>query len=300
MNHFDEVQSRARGRGIRIVMIGQGDGSLESAAALLAADGTAVVTIVGDGGIIPDSDPRLGRVAAALRDRWPERVRDGIHALDLATNPLLFAIGLTAGGDADVCLGGTAIPLDALEEAGRWLRGPERGTAGRGHLCYLLTTDRRLLTLVIPDSAGPLDAKMVARLALQASDHRTRVIGDQSRVGFLVAPPSQDASHAEAELALAEFRLLGPGIPATVEWNWTLDSGATEAGQFRCGPNVLIFPDPISGHLAELVLRDATDLRTWGPLFPGSTWTLAGVPEGASPADIVAVATLAAAGTASA
>lgn len=300
MNHFDEVQSRARGRGIRIVMIGQGDGSLESAAALLAADGTAVVTIVGDGGIIPDSDPRLGRVAAALRDRWPERVRDGIHALDLATNPLLFAIGLTAGGDADVCLGGTAIPLDALEEAGRWLRGPERGTAGRGHLSYLLTTDRRLLTLVIPDSAGPLDAKMVARLALQASDHRTRVIGDQSRVGFLVAPPSQDASHADAELALAEFRLLAPGIAATVEWNWTLDSGATEAGRFRFGPNVLIFPDPISGHLAELVLRDAADLRTWGPLLPGSTWTLAGVPEGASPADIVAVATLAAAGTASA
>ena len=300
MNHFDAVQTRARGRGIRIVMIGQGDGSLESAAAILAADGTAVVSIVGEGGIVPASDPRLGRVAAALRDRWPERVRDGIHALDLATNPLLFAVGLTAGGDADVCLGGTAIPLDALEEAGRWLRGPGRASAGRGHLSYLRTTDQRLLTLVIPDSAGPLDAKMVARLALQASDHRTRVIGDQSRVGFLVAPPSQDASHADAELALAEFRLLAPGIAATVEWNWTLDSGATEPGRFRFGPNVLMFPDPISGHLAELVLRDAADLHTWGPLFPGSTWTLAGVPEGASPADIVAVATLAAAGTVSA
>ncbi len=281
-------------------MITQGDGSVESAAAVLAADGTALVTIVGTGGVMPDDEPRLGRVAAALRDRWPERVRDGIHALDLATNPLLFAVGLTACGEADVCLGGTAVPLDALEEAGRWLRGPARGTSGRGHLSYLQTTDRRLLTLVIPDSAGPLDAKMVARLALQASDHRTRVIGDQSRVGFLVAPPSQDASHADAELALTEFRSLAPGIAATVEWNWTIDSGASEPNRFRFGPNVLIFPDPISGHLAELVLRDAADLRSWGPLFPGSTWTLAGVPEGASPADIVAVATLAAAGVGSA
>lgn len=300
MNAYEQVRARARGRGVRMVMIGQGDGSLETAAASLAADGLAVVTIVGEGNVEPANDPRFGRVAAALRERWPERVRDGIHALDLAANPLLFAIGLTAGGEADVCLGGTAIPLDALEEAGRWLRGPERDALGRGHLSYLLTVDHRLVTIVIPDSAGPLDAKGMARLALQASDHRTRVVGDQSRVGFLVAPPSQDASHADAELALVEFAALAPGISATVEWNWTLDPATADPGRFRAGPNVLIFPDPVAGHLAELLLRDAAGLRAWGPLFPGESWTLAGVPEGATPADIVAVATLAAAGVAGA
>lgn len=300
MSSFEEVRTRARGRGARIVMIGQGDGSLESAAATLAANGTAVVTIVGEGGVLPTQDPRFGRVAAVLRERWPARVRDGIHALDLATNPLLFAIGLTARGDADICLGGTAIPLDALEEAGRWLRGADRDTVGRGHLSYLETADRRLVTTVSPDSAGPLDAKGMARLALLASDHRTRVVGDQSRVGFLVAPPSQDASHADAELALGEFRALAPGITASVEWNWTLDPVSGDPGRFRSGPNVLIFPDPVSGHLAELLLRDAAGLKSWGPMFPGGGWTLAGVPEGAKPADIVAVATLATAGVAGA
>lgn len=300
MSGYPEVQARARGRSARIVMVGQGDGSLESAGATLAADGTAVITIIGDGGIVPGDDPRLGLVATVLRERWPARVRDGIHALDLATNPLLFAVGLTAHGDADICLGGTAVPLDAMEEAGRWLRGPERDVVGRGHLSYLRTTDQRLVTMVVPDSAGPLDAKGMARLALQAADHRTRVVGDQSRVGFLVAPPSQDASHADAELALAEFRGLAPGIAASVEWNWTLDPVSDDPGRFRPGPNVLIFPDPVSGHLAELLVRDAAGLKAWGPLFPGGAWTLAGVPEGAVPADIVAVATLAAAGVAGA
>ncbi len=300
MNGYEQVRARLKGRGVRLVMVGQGDGTLEAAAAALAAEGSAVVTIVGEGHVDPTGDPRFGRVAAILRDRWPERVRDGIHALDLAANPLLFAIGLTAGGEADVCLGGTAIPLDALEEAGRWLRGAERDGVGRGHLSYLLTHDDRLVTIVVPDSAGALDAKGMARLALQASDHRTRVVGDQSRVGFLVAPPSQDASHADAELALAEFRALAPGISATVEWNWTLDPATADPGRFRSGPNVVIFPDPVSGHLAGLLLRDAAGLRSWGPLFPGGAWTLAGVPEGASPADIVAVATLAAAGVAGA
>ncbi len=300
MNGYEQVRARVKGRGVRLVMISQGDGTLEEAAAALAADGSAVVTIIGAGNIDPARDPRFGRVAAVLRERWPERVRDGIHALDLAANPLLFAIGLTAGGEADVCLGGTAIPLDALEEAGRWLRGTERDVVGRGHLSYLLATDHRLVTIVVPDSAGPLNSKGMARLALQASDHRTRVVGDQSRVGFLVAPPSQDASHADAELALTEFRALAPGISATVEWNWTLEPATTDPGRFRSGPNVLIFPDPVSGHLAELLLRDAAGLRAWGPLFPGGAWTLAGVPEGASPADIVAVATLAAAGVAGA
>ena len=38
-------------------------------------------------------DPRHGAVAELLRSRKPERVRDGIHALDLAADPVRFAAG---------------------------------------------------------------------------------------------------------------------------------------------------------------------------------------------------------------
>ena len=298
MTALEPVFAKARLRSARIGLIGQGDGSVEAAAAEVVRQGRGTVTIFGPGGVEPTTDPRLSRVAQALRDRWPERVRDGIHALDLAAHPLLFAAGLTAAGDLDVLIGGTAVPVDAMEEAARWVMGPDRAVQCRGSLGYFAALDGRLVTMVMPDSAGPLDAQGIARLALTAANHRGQAVGDRPVVGFLVAPPSQDASHADAELALAELRLLAPGISASVEWNWA--TGTAETGRFRSGPNVLIFPNQVAGHLAEIVLRDAAGLRVWGPLFPGGTWTLGGVPDAADQSDIVAVIALAAAGTAAA
>lgn len=298
MSVFDQMKARARGRQARIALIGQGDGSVEAAGERLVADGIGSVTIIGEGGIDPGTDSRLGGVAETLRQCWPERVRDGIHALDLAAHPLLFAAGLTARGDLDVCLGGTAMPVDAMEEAARWVTGPERGGRGRGSLGYLAIDNGMVLTLAIPDSAGPLDTRGVASLALSAANHRSRVVGDSARVGLLVPPPSQDASHADAELALAQLRELAPGLEASVEWGWTFADG-TDAARLRQGPNVLIFPDPVSGHLAQLLLRDAGGRKTWGPLHAGGPWTLASVPEGANTDDVVSVAIVAAAGLAS-
>lgn len=298
MTSFDQMSARARARKARIGLIGQGDGSMEAAGKRLVDEGFGTVAVIGEGGLDPSKDRRLGAVAETLRQCWPERVRDGIHALDLAAHPLLFAAGLTARGDLDVCLGGTACPVDAMEEAARWVTGPERGGRGRGSLSYLPIDAGTVLTLAIPDSAGPLDVRGVASLALTAANHRSRVVGDSARVGLLVAPPTQDASHADAELALAQLRELAPGLDASVEWGWSF-ADETDGSRFRQGPNVLIFPDPVSGHLAQLLLRDAAGRKTLGPLYAGGIWTLAGVPEGATPNDVVSVAIVAAAGLAS-
>jgi phosphotransacetylase len=253
--------------------------------------------LIGAGGIDPSKDARLSIVASVLRDRWSERVRDGIHALDLAADPLLFGAGLVARGEFDVCLAGPATPIDGLEEAVRWVIGPDRAVMPGGAVGYLETTDHRLVALVTPDTAGPVNAKTLARLALAAGNHRSRVVGEAPRVAFLVAPPAVDASHADAELALAEFTAIAPGVAAAVEWSWPT-AQEDPGGRFRSRPNVLIFPDATSGHLAQLILRDASGVRTWGPLFPGERWGFAGVLEGAEVSDILARAALAAAGLA--
>lgn len=293
MTAIESAFERARARQPRIALVGQGDGLIEDVAGRIASKGLGVVTIVGPGGTDPSADRRLTAVANVLRERWPERVRDGIHALDLAANPLLFAAGLTAAGEVDICLGGTAVPTDALEEAARWLTGKHRATQGRGHMVYVATVDHRLVTIAMPDSAGPLDGKGIAQVALMAAKHRHRAIGETPWVGFLVAPPTQDASHADAELALAEFRAVAPGIQASVEWDWSAELG--EAGRYRSRPNVLIFPDPVSAHLALLLLREAAGLRAWGPMFPNDRWVLAGVANGEAE-DIMTAAALAGAG----
>ncbi len=296
MSAMQAVFERAKGRRPRVAFIGQGDGLIESAAAQLTTEGLGQPTIIGLGGVDPVRDQRLGQVAQVLRERWPERVRDGIHALDLAANPLLFAAGLTAAGAIDVCVAGTAVPTDSMEEAARWLIGSDRNVRGRGSLSYVATPDGRLLAAAVPDTAGPLDPKGIAQLALTAASHRQRATGEAARVAFLVAPPSQDASHADAELALGEFRTVAPGIPASVEWDWPTGlEDPSDRARFRLRPNVLIFPDPVAAHLALLLVRDAAGLRSWGPLFPGDRWVLAGVSDGEA-TDVVTVAALAGAG----
>ncbi len=293
MSPLERLLARARNGQPRLVLVGAPDCDLGSLRGLLERGGFGPPMVIGQGGLVPADDPRLQGVAIKLRERWPERVRDGIHALDLASDPLLFAAGLVLSGEADVLLALPGVSPDRLEETYRWLLGPDRATRGRGALRYLETTDGRLLTTVVPDTAGPLDARGLAQLALSAAAHRQRAVGDAPSVAFLVPPPTRDASHADAEMALAEFRAGAPGLAGSVAWDWA--EAADTAPRFPPRPNVLIFPDPVSGHLAHGLLRDAAAARTLGPLFPEGRWAVAGL-EGSQHDDIVAVAAVAAAG----
>src|SRR5690349_17366127 len=106
MTTLAQVMDRARARHARIALVSGGESAMPAAARELAAAGLGDVTLIGAGGIDPSKDARLSVVASVLRDRWSERVRDGIHALDLAADPLLFGAGLVARGEFDVCLAG--------------------------------------------------------------------------------------------------------------------------------------------------------------------------------------------------
>lgn len=295
MSAPEQVAARARARPPRIALVANGEPEAGPAAALMAREVGAAVTVIGEGGASPAQDGRLNQVAALLRDRWPERVRDGIHALDLAAEPLLFGAGLLLSGEADVCLAVGGAP-DAVEDTYRWILGEERTNLGLGSIRYVVTADGRLVTTGTPDTAAPLDARGVASLALVAARHRGRAVGDEPRVAFLVPPPTVDASHADAEAAVAELRTLAPGLAASVEWTWAGGESGAAGSRFRTRPNVLILPDPISGLLAHALLRDAGRVRIWGPLFPADRWAVAGVSEGSSAEDIAAVAIVAAAG----
>src|SRR5688500_1832154 len=141
MTILESVIAKAASRSLRVAIVSHGEAPLPEAAERITALGLGQVIVVGDGGVRPPEDPRLGAVAGVLRERWPERGRDGIHALDLAAHPLLFAAGLIARGEADLCLAGPATTTDAVEEAVRWIMGPERAIQGRGSINYFATVD---------------------------------------------------------------------------------------------------------------------------------------------------------------
>ena len=79
--------------------------------------------VLGGDGLNPAKDPRLGRIARFLRERRPDRIRDGVHALDVAADPINFGAALVALGEADGCVAGAACPTGDVVRAALWAIG---------------------------------------------------------------------------------------------------------------------------------------------------------------------------------
>ena len=96
MSFRAELLRRAAGRKARIVLCEGNDARVRAAAERLGKEGIAQPIVLGDGAIDPSKDPRLGRVAQHLRDRRPDRILDGVHALDVGAMPTNFGAALVA------------------------------------------------------------------------------------------------------------------------------------------------------------------------------------------------------------
>ena len=106
MSFRAELLERARARRARIVFAEGEDPRVQAAAGRLGREGIVEPILIGLGGVDPGKDPRLARVAEFLRTRRPDRVHAGVHALDLASDPLHFGAALVAFGEADGCVAG--------------------------------------------------------------------------------------------------------------------------------------------------------------------------------------------------
>ncbi|HJR15974.1 MAG TPA: hypothetical protein VJ808_03895, partial [Gemmatimonadales bacterium] len=88
MSFRGRLLERAALRGARVVLCEGGDPRVADAAIRLRSERIVEPIVLGGGGLDPSKDSRLGRIAQYLRERRPERVKDGVHALDLAADPL--------------------------------------------------------------------------------------------------------------------------------------------------------------------------------------------------------------------
>ncbi|MGH7594074.1 MAG: phosphate acyltransferase, partial [Gemmatimonadales bacterium] len=136
MTFRDAVRARAAGQRARIAFAEGSDPRVQIAAATLVRLGIADPVLIGVD-LDPARHPRLGAIGERLRQRRPGAVRDGVHALDLATDPVRFAAGLVAIGDADGCLAGAVVPTAEVIRAGLWLIGMADGHASLSAAMYL-------------------------------------------------------------------------------------------------------------------------------------------------------------------
>lgn len=286
----------------RLVFADGGEAAVAAAADRLVAAGFPPPLLVGGRGVNANRDERLPAIAQRLRERHPDRVRDGIDALDQAADPLRFGAGLVALNEADACIGGLRAGNTDVLRAALWAFGTADGIDRVSSAFYLET---RFGVVTLTDCAiNPQPSPSVlAGIALAAARDRSRLIGDTPRVAFLSYATGHSAEGPAVDLvrqAVARFRVVAPGVAVDgpMQPDAALEAEAAQhkaAGSPVAGKaNILVFPDLDAGNISFRLLKTLGGLRCLGPLLQGLARPMTGLSRGAGPDDIVEMAALAA------
>ncbi|MGH7508188.1 MAG: phosphate acyltransferase [Gemmatimonadales bacterium] len=301
MSFRAQLLERAARQGARVVLCDGLDSRVQQAAERLRSKRVVEPIVLGGAGLDPARDPRLNRIASFLRERRPDRVRDGVHALDIAAEPLNFGAALVGLGEADGCVAGALCPTGEVVRAALWAIGTAPGVSLVSSSFYMVLPDDTVLTFtdcaVVPE---PTPGQL-AEIALAAARDRARLVGDSPRVAFLSYSTKGSARGpkvARVQEAAGHFQQLAPNIPSDGELQADAalrpDVGSRKAPGSAIGgkANVLVFPDLDSGNIGYKLVQRLGGAVAIGPILQGLARPMADLSRGASPDDIVEVAAM--------
>lgn len=246
-------------------------------------------------------DERVVRLTDRVRQMRPDRVHDGLHARELAADPLMHAAGIVALGEADGVVAGAVRSTTEVLRSALWMIGPRPGVETVTAAMYHGLSDGRILTFtdiaVVP---LPTVEQLVAAATAAAAD-RQALIGDTAIVAFLSYSTHGSAGGPEVERvssAAALFRQRHPEIVSDGELQ--LDAALVPRVAARKCPdspvagcaNILVFPSLDAANIGYKLTERLAGASAAGPLLQGLAQPMTDLSRGAEPDDIVDVAAL--------